>query len=89
LQKCYQLIGLVTSLVGLYLLLANIHKSQFLYTQVVHGATISAYFLPDLSDRFLNIIFSFGVLLVGMLGIHTDIYRPQRERAVIAGEINS
>ena len=78
-QRYFQLIGLMTFLLGLHLLLANLYQPRLLYTQVVAGVTTSAYLLPYLPERLPDIGFSFGVLLIGLLGIYTDIYKPQQD----------
>ena len=90
-QKWFHLLGLMTFLLGLFLLLSNLFQPRLLYTEVmdkatvsasplpypVAGATVSAYLLPDLAERLPDIGFSVGLLLIGVLGIYTDIYRPQ------------
>lgn len=48
-------------------------------SQRVEGATVPVYLLPDLAERLPDIVFSLGVFLIGVLGIYTDIYRPQQE----------
>ncbi len=77
-QRYFQLIGLMTFLLGLHLLLANLYQPRLLDTQVVAGVTTSACLLPSLPERLPDIAFSFGVLLIGLLGIYTDIYKLQQ-----------
>ena len=94
-QRGFQIIGLATFLLGLHLLLSNLYQPRLLSTEVINskticvlpsaycvkGATISEYLLPDLAERLPDIAFSFGVLLIGVLGIYTDIYRLHQEES--------
>jgi hypothetical protein len=80
-HRQFGLISPIISLVGLYVLLSSLYQPRLILRRIVNGATTSRYEMPAMSniaDRYPELFLSTGILVVGALGIYTDIYKPQQ-----------
>lgn len=78
-HRRFRLIGPILFPVGVHIILSTLYQPRYLVPLTFNGHTI--WTQPSEADNQPKLWIATGFLLVGVLGIYTDIYRPQQSAA--------